>query len=278
MSKTKVIFLESHDPWLNLAYEDVLFRHMNLEERILLLYINEPSIVMGRFQNPWQECNVKKVFEEGIHLVRRLSGGGCVYHDLGNLNFSLLSSKDNYCQKKNDEFISKVLTNWNLELEVRGHNSYFTQNKKISGNAFKQLKDRKYQHGTLLVKSDLTKLNDYLQSKDSLEDSRALKSVPATVVNLSDLDSKVTLDNLKETMIQTFFSAFGQGEKVFLSQTEMEERQGVIEKFKELLSEEWIFHETPKFSYEGREVTKGRITSSPLASEVGMPFFDFYFG
>jgi lipoate-protein ligase A len=164
--KVRVLISETFDPWFNIATEEWIFRDMDPSIQILFLWRNEKTVVIGRFQNPWSECNTQKMEEDGIKLSRRHSGGGAVFHDLGNTNFTFLSSKTSYSKDANNKIILNALKEFNIEAFTSGRNDILVAtsdgDKKISGSAFKETKDRAFHHGTLLIDSDMTKLGLYL--------------------------------------------------------------------------------------------------------------------
>lgn len=173
----------SHDPSLNLAAEEYVIRNIAPGEDILLFYINGPSIIIGRNQNTVQEINTDYVEANGIKVVRRLSGGGAVYHDEGNLNFSFIAphSKDNFHNfKKFTEPVIKVLNAMGVPAELRGRNDIVVHDQKISGNAQYVAGERMVSHGTLLWQANLTRVARLCASK--LPKLRARVSSPSARV------------------------------------------------------------------------------------------------
>ena len=240
----KTCFLPFTDPWKNLAIEDYLFRSVKESERILLLYVNDPCVVIGRFQNPLLECNLKLMSEDGIPLVRRQSGGGTVYHDLNNLNFSFISTKRNFNQDFNNEVVKRALKKYGKDIKINARNSYYIGEKKISGSAYKESRGIKFHHGTLLLSSDLKKLTEYLLPKDfETVSCKGIRSIRDEVINL-----EIDIEKLVSTLVQGFYQS--------ASATEIIDYQSIVkeESFSKTYdlykSWEWIYAEGPKFSKE----------------------------
>lgn len=258
------IFLsDSFDPYINLSYENYLFMEMK-ESPILFLYKNNPSIIYGRFQNPWLECNVDKMLNDDINFVRRQSGGGCVYHDLGNLNFSFLSPKKSYSKDQNANDMLKILNNPRIHLNDR-HDLRLIDDYdyKISGSAFKEKKDRGLHHCTLLLNSDLDKLNFYLNSYLPTISSKSSKSVRSSVSNLSGIINEEQVLKNVESYYQTKIKRVKSSDLEFLKNDSF---------YKQMISHEWIFDETPLFAYDHRlfqvYIKKGIIKDFKFTFEV----------
>jgi len=150
------------NPWFNLATEDWIFQALDANSHTLFLWRNSETVVIGRSQNPWVECKIDKMEADDIFLARRQSGGGAVFHDLGNTNFTFLSPKDSYDQDANFTIIINALKKLGIEADLSGRNDMQVGDKKISGSAFKHAADRSFHHGTLLVNANMQKLGDYL--------------------------------------------------------------------------------------------------------------------
>jgi lipoate-protein ligase A len=187
-----VIFVDNenqYDPRVNLAIEEHLLRNLQVEGDILLFYINEPSIIIGRNQNTLEEINYPYVQEHKIHVVRRLSGGGAVYHDHGNLNFSFINMNGReflHNFKKFTAPVVKVLNEMGVPAEMNGRNDIVVEERKISGNAQYSIGTRLVSHGTLLFNSDLSKVSEALNVKTEKIISKGIKSVRSRVTNISE--------------------------------------------------------------------------------------------
>ena len=175
--KTRVLHSETFNPWFNLATEDWIFRDMNPEGHVLYLWRNSETVVIGRYQNPWLECRLDAMKADGVRLARRQSGGGAVYHDHQNLNFTFMSGVDVYDKERNFEIIIDALSKFGIKAETSGRNDMIVGGRKISGSAFKLTKDRAFHHGTLLVDVDLGRLGNYLNPDVLKLESKGIKSV-----------------------------------------------------------------------------------------------------
>ena len=184
------------DPRINLAIEEYCLKHLDPEETYLLFYINQPSIIIGKNQNTIEEINTKYVDENGIIVVRRLSGGGAVYHDLGNLNFSFITKDDGnsfHNFKKFTEPVVAALKRLGVDAELSGRNDLMANGRKISGNAQFSTKGRMFSHGTLLFDSEIEHVVSALKVKKDKIESKGIKSIRSRVANISEfLDQKMT--------------------------------------------------------------------------------------
>lgn len=208
MKKTQVIVSNQHDPFLNLAVETWLTDHQDRGMVTMYLWKNERTVVIGLNQNPFAECDVKRLNEEGGHLMRRRTGGGAVYHDLGNLNFSFIADKNDYDVRKQQSVIQEALKPFGLEAEISGRNDLTCQGRKFSGNAFFNGSDNNLHHGTILIKTDGEKMQRYLTVNQAKLQKHGVKSVASRVVNLSEL-SDITSENIVEPLIQSFEKVYG---------------------------------------------------------------------
>lgn len=159
---------KNYDPRINLAIEEYALKHLDINETYLLFYINEPSIIIGKNQNTIEEINTKYVEDQQIHVVRRLSGGGAVYHDKGNLNFSFITKDDGnsfHNFKKFTEPVVEALKKLGVNAELSGRNDLMAEGRKISGNAQFSTKGRMFSHGTLLFDSEIEKRRISVKSK-----------------------------------------------------------------------------------------------------------------
>ena len=207
----KITYIESGQfhPYKNLAVEEYLLLHCEPQECILYLWQNQNTVVIGRNQNAWKECKVTKLEEENGHLARRLSGGGAVYHDLGNLNFTFLVSKENYSIDRQLEVIVKAVQKLGAKAEKSGRNDILIDGKKFSGNAFYEQEQHCYHHGTLMMNVNKEMLSKYLTvSKEKLQ-SKGVDSVKSRVTNLVDYIPDLTLEALKKALREAFEEVYG---------------------------------------------------------------------
>ncbi|MBM7565976.1 lipoate--protein ligase [Paenibacillus sacheonensis] len=203
----------NNDPAWNLALEEYALRHLAGEQDFLLFYINEPSIIIGKNQNTAEEVNAAFVEANGIHVVRRLSGGGAVYHDLGNLNFSFITKDDGksfHNFRKFTEPVVAALHKLGVEAELSGRNDLQVGERKISGNAQFASKGVMFSHGTLLFDSEVDAIVSALNVNPLKFESKATKSVRSRVANIAEfLDEPMTIEQFRSFILA---SVFGGGE------------------------------------------------------------------
>lgn len=197
------------DPMMNLAIEEYILENFGEKDTYLLFYINKPSIIIGRNQNTIEEINTDYVEEKGIKVVRRLSGGGAVYHDEQNLNFSFITKDDGESFQNFAKFlhpIIKVLNKLGVPAEMQGRNDIVVEGRKISGNAMFSTKGRMFSHGTLMLDSQLEELTKALKVKKEKIESKGIKSIRSRVANISEfLDEKITMEQFKEAILKNIF-------------------------------------------------------------------------
>ena len=199
---------DSTNPYYNLALEEYLLSQVPRNGVILYLWQNAHTVVIGRNQNPWTECRTALLEQDSGFLARRLSGGGAVYHDLGNLNFTFLCSEENYDLKKQLSVIQKAVSYCGISAEFSGRNDLLAEGRKFSGNAFYHSKEKAYHHGTLLVDTDTERLTKYLSPPKAKLESKGIASVRSRVVNLRELSPALTCEAMKSYMIQAFSEVY----------------------------------------------------------------------
>ncbi len=210
---------KSYDPYYNLAVEQRLMETVADDCCILYLWQNENTVVIGRNQNAWKECRVSLLEKEGVRLARRLSGGGAVYHDLGNLNFTFLVSTANYDLARQLSVIVQACQNFGISAEVSGRNDVLADGRKVSGNAFYKNGPHSYHHGTLLVDVDMDRLTRYLNPSKAKLQAKGVDSVRSRVINLRELCGKITIEGLKKELIAAFQKVYAlEVEPLVLSQ------------------------------------------------------------
>ena len=239
-----------NDPSINLAIEEYLLRNIEPDEDILLFYINGPSIIIGRHQNTIEEINQAYVEAHGIRVVRRLSGGGAVYHDLGNLNFSFITqnARENVHNiRKFTEPVIQVLQEMGVPAELSGRNDILADGRKISGNAQYITTRRMFNHGTLLFNSDLSHVQEALNVKQSKIVSKGIKSVRSRVANISEfLNAPMTIDEFRERVLTGIFKGAAEIPQYHLTAEDWQ----VINKLTEerYRSWDWNYGESPAFN------------------------------
>lgn len=206
---TKLYIADSTDPYRNLAVEEHLLGQVRPGECILYLWQNANTIVIGRNQNAYQECKTGKLLGDGGHLARRLSGGGCVYHDLGNLNFTFLLWEGDYDVPRQLSVIGKALQDFGLAAEYTGRNDLCIAGRKFSGNAFYKHRGRCYHHGTILIHADMAKMGEYLHASAEKLRANSVASVRSRVVNLSELNPAIDVPSIKGALARAFGAVYG---------------------------------------------------------------------
>ena len=199
----------SYDPYYNLAVEQHLMETVEEGTCILYLWQNENTVVIGRNQNAWKECRISLLEQEGGHLARRLSGGGAVFHDLGNLNFTFLVPQADYCLDRQFSVIQEAARNFGIPAEKSGRNDVLADGRKFSGNAFFRSGTRAYHHGTLLLDVDTQRMGRYLNPSKAKLQSKGVDSVRSRVVNLRELNPDITIPKLKAAMAEAFAGVYG---------------------------------------------------------------------
>ena len=208
INRIKLYESNSFDPYLNLATEQYLMETVEEDESILFLWQNQNTVVIGKNQNAWKECRTALLQEEGGFLARRLSGGGAVFHDLGNLNFTFLMPQAEYDLDKQFSVIAEAVTLLGLQAERSGRNDVLIDGRKFSGNAFFKHDGKAYHHGTLLIDVDMGKLGRYLNPSKAKLQAKGVDSVRSRVVNLKELSPDITIASMKEAMAKAFAKVY----------------------------------------------------------------------
>lgn len=241
---TRIICSSSYNPWQNLAIEEYLLKKVKKSEVILYLWQNDNTIVIGRNQNPWKECQCKEFEEYGGKIARRLSGGGTVFHDIGNLNFTFVMDKNLYDLEKQLKVILKAVNNLGINAKFSGRNDILVDERKFSGNAFYEDESSAYHHGTILVNANMDKLSKYLKVSKEKIASKGIDSVRSRVINLKSIKPDLTIEVLKDSLISSFVEVYGGSSTVeYIKENEYT----IQDLFNKYSSWEWKYGETPKF-------------------------------
>ncbi|BFZ53852.1 hypothetical protein PYCC9005_000883 [Savitreella phatthalungensis] len=252
----------SHDSAFNLALEDALFNRLS-GRKAFLFYCNRPSVIIGRNQNPWLECDPRKLARSSIQLMRRFSGGGAVYHDLGNLNYVYYTDRQSFDRRFAIQQVSDVLNGLDRATYVNERHDLIVRKGKMSykcsGSAFKISKDRAYAHGTLLLNSDIASVRDSLQPamlRGKILDAKGVGSVRSAVANV-DVDQDVFMKALVKHL----------GARLIQISPDEELLHDLGLTLQKLLSWDWIYGQTPEFMLQmpgmpSSLIRNGRHTSS----------------
>lgn len=269
--KKSVFISQSNDAFTNLALEDWIYRNFDFtHHHILMLWINKPTVVIGRHQNPFAETNVSQLIRNDIQLARRNSGGGAVYHDLGNLNCTFFVPRARYDRKYNLNLITRALyREYAINADISDRDDITVMGKKISGTAAKLGQPNAYHHCTLLVNSNKLHLGESLAKDEAEIISKATASVPSPIKNLSDVNRAVNIQQLLSAigyeflrtpatqltdggrdllMKQLGFQLINPTEKWFPGLNDLREN---------FASWDWRFGKTPKFSVQKSIQLKG---------------------
>ncbi len=245
MSVTIVNDATCHDPWQNLATEESLLAACGPDDLLLFLWQNANTVVIGRHQNPWQECRHELLAQEGGKLARRITGGGAVYHDLGNLNFSFIAGRERYRLEDNLAVVLAAVRSLGVEAAFSGRNDILADGRKFSGNAFAHHVNASLHHGTLLVAADMERLSRYLQVPPQKMVSKGIQSVTSRVVNLGDLQPTITVEGLRQALCQAFVQA--NGTAATRPAAELVDAELLRAANQRQQSWEWRFGQTPRF-------------------------------
>lgn len=275
--------LNEHDASINLALEEFMQQKSDLHEDLLLFYINSPSIIIGRHQNTLEEINRSYVEEHGIRVVRRLSGGGAVYHDLGNLNFSFITD---YQPEKFQNFkmftepVVRALQALGVAAELSGRNDIQIEDRKISGNAQYISRGRIVSHGTLLFNSDLSMVSEALNVRESKISSKGIKSVRSRVANISEfLKEPMDIETFKQHILESYFEGSAEIMRYPLTAADW----AAVHKLAEdrYRSWDWNYGRSPDFNVEKRERFQGGEIDARLEVAKGViqnaKFYGDYF-
>ena len=255
-----IVESQSLDIYRNLAIEEYLMEYAGEHGPILFLWRSNCAVVMGKNQNPWRECRLDRMREEGVPLARRISGGGTVYHDAGNLNYCVIVDRTEYREAQAYEMVFQALSRFGIQAEKTGKSNLSVDGLKFSGNAFCFRKGRALHHGTLLLNTDLERLNRYLGSLFERIETHAICSAPAEVMNLG-----LGVAEVSAALQDSFKSQYGGGNVTRWTEDGFDETR--LDPLTEKQScWSWKYGATPRFAVEKNgvrlEIVKGEVVQA----------------
>lgn len=254
----KIIISNEFDPCFNIAVENQLFLDSD-EDMHLFLWQNDASVIIGRNQNIYAECNLSYIKEHDIKVVRRFSGGGAVYHDKGNINFTFITKEKAASQDKFIELVQATMTKLGIDCEFSGKNDLLYKDQKFSGHAYYTDGDNYMYHGTVLANVNFLQLEKALTPSKLKLQSKGIESVRSRVVNLSSIHSNITI----EKVIQAFIETFDCKNIEYIDKTTF---KAPLEQM--LSSYDWLYAQSPKFDIEfERRYSFGNVSVHISASD-----------
>ncbi len=244
--KLRLLETPCTNPYRNLALEEHLLSCLRSDEALLYLWQNDHTVVIGRNQNALREVNLSRLRADGGHLARRLSGGGAVFHDLGNLNFTFIVPKGVYDLARQTRVILEAARLLGAPAEASGRNDILVGGRKFSGNAYYRRGETWYHHGTLLVDSDLDALGRYLNVSPEKLAARGVASVRSRVCNLREAAPGATVDAARRAMAETFQTTYD--EKVEMFDEDRLDFNAIREIERRISSENYLIGENFPFS------------------------------
>lgn len=242
----KLIISTQTNPYINIAVENHLLSLPSDGEVTMYLWQNHRTVVIGQNQNPYAECNVAQLEHDGGYLMRRRTGGGAVFHDLGNLNFSFVVPYEAYDTTRQFSVLQRAVETYGLDTAVSGRNDVLCQGRKFSGNAFAKGKYQRLHHGTILIRTDVADLQRYLKVKPAKLQKHGVASVQSRVVNLSELVPEITAQNIVPRLIAAFEQEYGTPLQTIDFDT-VSAHPEVQELYSQFASDEWKYGRWQQF-------------------------------
>ena len=277
--KLQFIVSNQTEPYWNISVENYLVEHADAV--VLYLWRNRRTVVIGQNQNPFSECNVEALEADGGYLMRRKTGGGAVYHDDGNINFSFVVPKALYDQTRQFSVIQRAVESFGLHTELSGRNEILAEGRKFSGNAFSKGRVNDLHHGTILIKGNMDDLARYLKPKPAKLQKHGVASVRSRVVNLSELNPGINAEALAPRLREAFEAEYG-GVATEVSFDSLMQLPAVRELHDHFASPEWKYgrwrtftaQRSAQFDWGGVELAltvdeaRGVITDVQIASDA----------
>lgn len=244
INKLAYIQSSSLNPYYNLALEEYLLDTLPLKTCLLYLWQNDKTVVIGRNQKADNECNINLLNKDGGYLARRLSGGGAVYHDIGNLNYTFITNNENFDINKQTRVILKALLSLGLKAKINGRNDLTINDKKFSGQAYYHGKTNSLQHGTIMLEVDNEKLASYLQVSLLKLQDKHVKSVKSRVINLKQLKPDITVTMVKDSLKRAFAEEYN----LKVEEYEKISKEAIKELEDKYSNKQWLFGNDKKYN------------------------------
>ncbi|KAJ3740829.1 Lipoyltransferase and lipoate-protein ligase [Lentinula detonsa] len=262
---------KSTNPYFNLSFEDwfVLFRHKAPDKPLLLLYRDDPCVVIGRNQNPWKEVNLSALrAREGIPFIRRRSGGGTVYHDLGNTNFSIHLPRTSFDRHLTAQVILRAVRSLGIDATVNDRNDICVGKEKICWSAYKIVSQRAYHHGTMLISTQLDTLGDLLHNTKDTMETKGVASVRSPVRNLQQFKPTVTHEAFVDAVIHEFREEYEV--RAVNDVDNCKDIEYIQNGILELPSWDWAYGQTPEFTYTVSQAFEWGTVKAKIRSKHGL--------
>ena len=277
--KLQFVVSDQTNPYWNIAVENYLLSLPETDAVTLYLWKNRRTVVIGQNQNPFAECNVEALEADGGYLMRRRTGGGAVYHDDGNINFSFIATKALYDRGRQFSVLQRAVGSFGLATELSGRNDVLCEGRKFSGNAFSKGRYQDLHHGTILIKGNIEDLQRYLKPKPAKLQKHGVSSVRSRVVNLSELNPQITSESIVPRLRQAFEEVYS-GRSECLEYSEIIKKPEVRALYEEFASDEWRYGKWRTFTAQrsgqfdwggvevGLEIVDGIIKEVQIASDA----------
>lgn len=237
----------SGDGWRNLAVDEYFLDTLGPDDMMLYFYVNKNAVIIGQGQNPWAECRLAEMDRDGVQLVRRITGGGAVFHDEGNLNFSFIAGEGRYDLERQFGLILNAVRALGIPCEFSGRNDLLADGRKFSGNAFCKRGAIRQHHGTLLISADMTRLQNYLNVDPRKLKPKGVKSVKSRVCNLNEFVPELRRDDMLEALKRAYAAEYGDYTEL---QTSQLDEAAIAPYYEKQKSDAWRLGVTPRFDLE----------------------------
>ncbi len=263
--KPQIWYSDSSDPVMNLAFEECVLDDPRTQLPSLVLYENSEVVVIGKNQNPWLECDPEHLEHSDIPMLRRLSGGGTVYHGYGNLNIGFVVARSGFERRRQLELVSEAITALGVKCEILERGDILVGGRKVSGNAMCYRSQRVLHHITLLVNTDLGALRGALRPAEPEIETHAIASNRMPVANLSESNSSINIDSVRHWIVYTFNNVYSVGE--YRSARDLDPAC-LAERSERHRSWEWKYGRTPRFVAPGYGDTRLSVSGGFVRAVV----------